>query len=147
MKISDFKPGQEVRLKVKNVMWPYRDRYAPGVIRDEYQIFEGKIVFEKWFNNQVGLTTDLPHFPMRVINVERIVEVDGKKSKFDSQSLQTSNNGERRRINVKGSRGNLYQVEVGGDHSALVQAINSVAIVGTSQRQKRKRSHKKKKRG
>lgn len=34
-----------------------------------------------------------------------------------------------------------------GDHSALVQAINSVAIVGTSQRQKRKRSHKKKKIG
>ena len=119
MKISDFKPGQEVRLKVKNVMWPYRDRYAPGVIRDEYQIFEGKIVFEKWFNNQVGLTTDLPHFPMRVINVERIVEVDGKKSKFDSQSLQTSNNGKRRRINVKGSRGNLYQVEVGGGRGSF----------------------------
>ena len=42
-------PGSEVTIKVENIMWPYRDRYAPGVIRDEYNFYTGTVVYEKWY--------------------------------------------------------------------------------------------------
>lgn len=111
--------GQKVRIKVENGMYPYRDRYAPGVssVSNEFNFYEGEVRYEKWFKpNEVGLTTGQPHFPMRVIQLERIVEVDGvERSKSSKQSLQTGGHSEVIRRTVKGSKGAIYQVEVGGN--------------------------------
>ena len=111
--------GQKVRLKVKNGMYPYRDRYAPGVssVSNEFNFYEGEVRYEKWFKpNEVGLTTGQPHFPMRVIQLERIVEIDGvERSKSSKQSLQTGAHSGIIRRTIKGSTGKIYEVEVGGN--------------------------------
>ena len=114
--MSNLVQGKTVSLKVKNILWPARDRYANGVITNEFNFYEGEVRYEKWFKpNQVGLTTGDPRFPMRVIELERIVEIDGvERSKSSEQSLQISNGGEGLRRTVKGSRGALYEVEIGG---------------------------------
>ena len=112
-----LKHGQWVRIKVKNGMYPYRDRYAPGVssVSNEFNFYEGEVRFEKWFKpNEVGLTTDQPHFPMRVVRMERIVEIDGvERSESSAQSLQAGGDGEILKRTVRGSTGTLYEVEVG----------------------------------
>ena len=111
-----LKHGQWVRIKVKNGMYPYRNRYAPGVssVSNEFNFYEGEVRYEKWFKpNEVGLTTDQPHFPMRVVQLERIVEIDGvERSKSSEQSLQAGSDGEVLKRTVKGSTGTLYEVEV-----------------------------------
>ena len=109
----ELKAGTFVKIKVENVMWPYRDRYAFS--QPEFKYFEGNILYEKWFKpNEVGLTTGDPRFPFRRIQKERIVEVNGEESKFSQQSLSVSEDSEQRTISVKGSTGSLYEVQVGG---------------------------------
>ena len=109
----ELKAGTFVKIKVENVMWPYRDRYAFS--QPEFKYFEGNILYEKWFKpNEVGLTTGDPRFPFRRIQKERIVEVNGEESKFAQQSLSASKDSEQRRVSIKGSTGSLYEVQVGG---------------------------------
>ena len=113
----ELKAGAKVTIKVENVMWPYRDRYAPHVssVKDEFNFYEGEILYEKWFKpNEVGITTGDPRFPFRRIQKERIVEVNGEESKFSQQSLSVPEDSEQRTISVKGSTGSLYEVQVGG---------------------------------
>ena len=77
----ELKAGQFVKIKVENVMWPYRDRYAFS--QPEFNYYEGNVLYEKWFKpNEVGITTGDPRFPFRRIQKERIVEVNGEESKF-----------------------------------------------------------------
>ena len=109
----ELKAGTFVKIKVENVMWPYRDRYAFS--QPEFKYFEGNILYEKWFKpNEVGLTTGDPRFPFRRIQKERIVEVNGEESKFAQQSLSASKDSEQRRVSIKGSTGSLYEVQIGG---------------------------------
>lgn len=109
----ELKAGQFVKIKVENVMWPYRDRYAFS--QPEFNYYEGQVLYEKWFKpNEVGITTGDPRFPFRRIQKERIVEVNGEESKFSQQSLSVSEDGQQRTISVKGSTGSLYEVQVGG---------------------------------
>ena len=113
----ELKAGDKVILKVENAMWAYRDRYAPYVssVRDEFNFYEGEIIYEKWFKpNEVGLTTGDPRFPFRRIQKERIVEVNGEESKFSQQSLSASKDSQERTISIKGSTGSLYEVQIGG---------------------------------
>jgi hypothetical protein len=113
----ELKAGAKVTIKVENAMWHYRDRYAPHVssVKDEFNFYEGEILYEKWFKpNEVGITTGDPRFPFRRIQKERIVEVNGEESKFSQQSLSVSEDSEQRTISVKGSTGSLYEVQVGG---------------------------------
>ena len=50
--------GKKIKVKVKNVMWPYKDRYAPNCNIKEFNYYEGVVVHEKWHKkNQIGLTT------------------------------------------------------------------------------------------
>jgi len=109
----ELEAGQFVKIKVENVMWPYRDRYAFS--QPEFNYYEGNILYEKWFKpNEVGITTGDPRFPFRRIQKERIVEVNGEESKFAQQSLSAPEDSEQRTISVKGSTGSLYEVQVGG---------------------------------
>lgn len=114
------KVGDYVTLKVENVMWKYRKAYAPGVIRSEYNTYEGQIVHQKWFKpGEVGLTTDQPNFPFRVINQERIVEVNGKensslrRSRGESPDKQGAKD-QRRTIEIRGSKGTPYTIDIVG---------------------------------
>tara|TARA_B100000795_G_C22573747_1_gene351089 strand:- start:208 stop:597 length:390 start_codon:yes stop_codon:yes gene_type:complete len=100
-----LKKGSEVSLKVENVMWPMRDRYAPGVVRDEFNYYTGTIVYEKWYKpNQVGLTTGQDWFPVRVVERHRIVEVN------DLPVDYTEPASDRIEKKVQGSKGNEYTV-------------------------------------
>ena len=109
----ELEAGQFVKIKVENVMWPYRDRYAFS--QPEFNYYEGNILYEKWFKpNEVGITTGDPRFPFRRIQKERIVEVNGEESKFSQQSLSASKDSQERTISIKGSTGSLYEVQIGG---------------------------------
>ena len=113
----ELKAGQFVKIKVENVMWPYRDRYA--FPQPEFNYYEGNILYEKWFKpNEVGLTTGDPRLPFRRIQKERIVEVNGEESKFAQQSLSAPEDSEQRTISVKGSTGSLYEVQIGGSRGS-----------------------------
>ena len=35
--------GQTVTIKVENILWPIRDRYAAGVVGSEFNIYTGTI--------------------------------------------------------------------------------------------------------
>ena len=97
--------GDTVTIKVENVLWPYKDRYMPGVVRDEFNYYTGTIVYEKWYKpNQVGLTTGQDWFPVRVVERHRIVEVN------DLPVDYTEPASDRIEKKVHGSKGNEYTV-------------------------------------
>jgi hypothetical protein len=97
--------GDTVTIKVENVMWPYKDRYMPGVIRDEFNYYTGTVVYEKWYKpNQVGLTTGQDWFPVRLVERHRIVEVN------DLPVDYTEPASDRIEKKVQGSKGNEYTV-------------------------------------
>lgn len=97
--------GDTVTIKVENVMWPYKDRYMPGVIRDEFNYYTGTVVYEKWYKpNQVGLTTGQDWFPVRVVERHRIVEVNELPVDYTEPAS------DRIEKKVQGSKGNEYTV-------------------------------------
>ena len=97
--------GDTVTIKVENVMWPYKDRYMPGVVRDEFNYYTGTIVYEKWYKpNQVGLTTGQDWFPVRVVERHRIVEVNELPVDYTEPAS------DRIEKKVQGSKGNEYTV-------------------------------------
>lgn len=103
--MSILKEGQTVTVRVKNIMWPKRHLYAPGVITNEFNVYSGKVIYQKWFKpNEVGLTTGTPEFPFRVLQKENIVEVNDLPVDYN-----VSRNDRIEKI-VKGSKGNTYTV-------------------------------------
>lgn len=109
----ELKENQFIKVKVENVMYPYRDRYAFHI--PEFNYYEGKVIYQQWFKpGEVGITTGDPNFEFRVIQKERIVEVNDEKSEFPKQSLSARKDSEGHRISVKGKTGNLYEVQIGG---------------------------------
>jgi uncharacterized Zn finger protein len=97
--------GTEVTIKVQNVMWRVRDRYAAGVIGPEFNIYTGTIVREKWFGaDEIGITTGNPDFAFRRIKRNRIVAVNEKTVDY------TPIKSDRIEITVQGSKGNTYVV-------------------------------------
>lgn len=104
--MDPFEIGRTVTIKVKNIMWPKRHLYAPGVVDKEYHYYTGTIMREKWFEaDEVGITTGDPRFPFRRICRERIVEVNGAELKFTPPPVV-----ERTVTQVAGSKGNTYTV-------------------------------------
>ena len=100
-----LKKGSEVSLKVENIMWPMRDRYASGVIRDEFNYYTGTVVYEKWYKpNEVGLTTGQDWFPVRRLQRERIVEVNDLPVDYSEPAS------DRIEKIIIGSKGNEYTV-------------------------------------
>ena len=97
--------GNEVTIKVENVLWPVRDRYASGVAGPEFNIYTGTIMREKWFGaDEIGITTGNPSFPFRRIQRQRIVAVNEKTVDY------TPIKSDRVEITVQGSKGNTYIV-------------------------------------
>ncbi len=97
--------GDVITVKTRNPLYHARDRYANGYVGPEYNEYTGTVVHQKWYgDDQIGLTTDMPHFPIRVLNRANIVEVMG--AKFDYAPVKSS----REVITVQGSKGNPYTV-------------------------------------
>ena len=97
--------GDIVTVKVRNSLYYARDRYANGYVGPEYNEYTGTVVHQKWYgDDKIGLTTDMPHFPVHVLSRENIVEVSG--AKFDYAPVKSS----RETITVQGSKGNTYIV-------------------------------------
>lgn len=97
--------GDVVTIKVLNPLWEARERYANGWVGPQYKDYTGIVVHEKWYgDDKIGLTTDMPHYPVRVIDKARIVEVMG--AKVDYVPVKSS----REIITVQGSKGNTYTI-------------------------------------
>ena len=97
--------GNTVTVKVRNSLYDMRDRYANGYVGPEYNEYTGTVVHEKWYgDDKIGLTTDMKHFPVRVLSLANIVEVSG--AKHDYQPVKSA----RETITVQGSKGNTYIV-------------------------------------
>ena len=97
--------GDTVTVKVRNSLYDVRDRYANGYVGPEFNEYTGIVVHEKWYgDDKIGLTTDMKHFPVRVLSRANIVEVSG--AKFDYTPVKSN----RETITVQGSKGNTYIV-------------------------------------
>ena len=129
----ELKAGTFVKIKVENVMWPYRDRYAFS--QPEFKYFEGNILYEKWFKpNEVGLTTGDPRFPFRRIQKEGLWRLmvknpNSPNNRFRHQKIV---NNEQSLLRVRQEAYTRFKSEGAGDHLALVKAINFVGIADTS---------------
>ena len=103
--------GRTVTLKVKNVLWPSRDRYASYVRIPEFNVYTGTLMSERWFApNEIGITTGDPNFPFRRIDKERIVavnDVEVEQAKHPTQEIEDQV------FQVLGSKGAIYQVSLG----------------------------------
>ena len=100
-----FNVGDIVTIKVRNALYDMRDRYANGYVGPEFTEYTGEIVHQKWYgDDKIGLTTDMRHFPVRVIDKARIVEVSG--AKVDYVPVKSV----RETITVQGTKGNTYIV-------------------------------------
>ena len=97
--------GNTVTVKVRNSLYDVRDRYANGYVGPEFNEYTGIVVHEKWYgDDKIGLTTDMKHFPVRVLSLANIVEVSG--AKVDYTPVKSN----RETITVQGSKGNTYIV-------------------------------------
>ena len=97
--------GNTVTVKVRNSLYDMRDRYANGYVGPEFNEYTGIVVHEKWYgDDKIGLTTDMKHFPVRVLSLANIVEVMG--AKVDYTPVKSN----RETITVQGSKGNTYIV-------------------------------------
>jgi hypothetical protein len=98
--------GNTVTIKVKNLMWPYRSRYAQGVVATEYNTYHGTVVHQRWFeNDEIGITTGDKQFPFRRIKKSSIVEVNNNSVDY-VKPLEPKTIS----ITVKGSKGDTYIV-------------------------------------
>lgn len=97
--------GKTVTIKVKNIMWPHRHLYAPGVVSQEFNVYTGTIIRERWFDvDEIGITTGNPDFPFRRIRRERIVAVDNAPVDFTKPATD-------RLVRIfTGSKGDQYTV-------------------------------------
>ena len=86
-------------------MWPYKDRYMPGVIRDEFNYYTGTVVYEKWYKpnrSWVDYRTRLVSCKSR--SRDRIVEVNELPVDYTEPAS------DRIEKIIIGSKGNEYTV-------------------------------------
>lgn len=98
--------GDNVSIKVRNPLWPARDRYAQLI--PEFNYYTGTIVptLRGFGNDVVCISTGQKQFPVRVIDRDRIVGLDAAESKeinFESWV-------------VIGSKGSKYNVTKNDKH-------------------------------
>lgn len=103
----DFKAGDTVSIKVKNPVWPMRKAYASYVHVPEFNEYTGTIIrnHKAIKDGQIGLTTGRHDFDMRVIDMDRIVSVNGDLNESLAVMAPVVKVWE-----IKGSRGSVYTV-------------------------------------
>lgn len=99
--------GDTVTLKVRNPIWPMRDRYAQDI--PEFNVFTGTVVptIRGYGKDVVCLSTGQKQFPVRIIDLDRIVGYEPTKK-------ASENNFES--WDVIGSKGSKYKVTRNGKH-------------------------------
>jgi hypothetical protein len=72
-----------MRVKVRTLLYPVRDRYAYPWRFEEFEIYEGELVDNPpWLSTDyISMTTGIPHFPIRSFAKDRIVQEDKKMPK------------------------------------------------------------------
>lgn len=106
-----IKLGETVTIKVKNVLWPNRHRYAINVYIPEFYTYTGQLIREKWYApNEIGITTTNKNWPIRRINKERIVELNNTKLE---QKTADPTQPREQVFKVTGSNENVYTVTIG----------------------------------
>lgn len=101
------KIGAEVTVIVRSELAPHKHLYADGVIR-ELVTFTGTVApTERWQDSKrtLNLTTGIKSFPVRSIDMARVVSINGAKAKAKIVVAPKS-----RTWLVKGSTGNTYTV-------------------------------------
>jgi|FreactTroBogLake_1042271.scaffolds.fasta_scaffold23911_4 hypothetical protein len=97
--------GNQVTIKVRNLLWASRDRLANYLVIPEFNEYTGTIVRQKWQGpDEISITSGLPNFPVRRVRRENIIEVDGAKSDYVPVKSDKVT-----KI-VQGSKGNTYIV-------------------------------------
>jgi len=99
------KIGAEVTVIVRSELAPHKHLYADGVIR-ELVTFTGTVApTERWQDSKrtLNLTTGIKSFPVRSIDMARVVSINGAKAKIIVAPKS-------RTWLVKGSKGNTYTV-------------------------------------
>lgn len=99
------KIGAEVTVVVRSELAPYKHLYADGVIR-ELVTFTGTVApTERWQDSKrtLNLTTGIKSFPVRSIDMARVVSINGAKAKVVVAPKS-------RTWLVAGSKGNTYTV-------------------------------------
>jgi len=110
----ELQAGKLVELKVKNVMYPYRDRYARHMFIPEFNYYKGQVVYEKWYKpDQVGLTTGEDWFKVRRLDLHRIVEINGVEIEPIPEVIPST----AKVFTVLGSKGEEYEVTFDGPNS------------------------------
>ena len=101
------KIGSEVTVTVRNAMADFRHLYGSGVI-SEHVTFTGTVApTERWQDAKrtLNLTTGIKSFPVRSIDMARVVSINGVKSKSVKAAVSKT-----RTWIVAGSRGQNYIV-------------------------------------
>ena len=105
--------GSKVTVTVRNAMADFRHLYGSGVI-SEHETFTGTVApTERWQDAKrtLNLTTGIKSFPVRSIDMARVVSINGAKAKVIVAPKS-------RTWLVKGSKGNTYTVtEENGNRS------------------------------
>ena len=99
-------------VKVRNTFFGKAHLYASGVQR-EFNYYEGEMVATpKWVDYPaIALSTGLKKFPFRIIAKADIAEIDGVVSKPEVKVAKV------RTFEIKGSKGDVYTVNIGEKHS------------------------------
>lgn len=109
--MSSLTAGSYVTVKVSNIMWPMRHRYDRSMFIPEHNTYTGTVVIEKHYKaDEIGLTTGDPNYPIRVLNKERVFEINDAEVSFEPPAKKETNKD--RVVSVQGSKGAVYQVTV-----------------------------------
>jgi hypothetical protein len=95
--------GQPVTVTVKHALGHVRDRYAFHI--PETVTYSGTVTREPWFeSDDIGITSDVPWYPVRRIRLNRIVKIGDTPVQFQPKTEH------KKVITVPGSKGNTYTV-------------------------------------
>jgi hypothetical protein len=99
--------GNTVTVTVRNPRYESRHLYANNYNGPKFEEYTGTVVYDKWHGDElVGLTTNQPGFPLRVLSKKNIVKVEG------ADFVHTPVVSETKTIFVEGTKGNSYVVTI-----------------------------------